>query len=158
MPRGTVIEVAHLFNSVPARRKFLKADKTEAAHIVQLCRLLAIAHPEVAFTLTEDGRRVFPVATVHDLARTRGGGLRAFDRCRVGGDWSRRRRAAPVGLVGRPGAGRSTRGDLICYVNRRPVENRTLNYALIESYHAYLPRGRYPLAFLFLELPPPRST
>jgi DNA mismatch repair protein MutL len=49
MPVGTVIEVAHLFNAVPARRKFLKTDPTETAHITYNCRLFAVAHPNVAF-------------------------------------------------------------------------------------------------------------
>ena len=58
-PVGTRIEVAHLFNSVPARRKFLKRDETEAAHIVAGVRLYALAFPQVAFVLIEDGRVIF---------------------------------------------------------------------------------------------------
>src|SRR5437764_8350212 len=58
-PVGTRIEVTHLFNSVPARRKFLKTDQTEAAHIIQCVRLYALACPQAAFTLIEDGRIVF---------------------------------------------------------------------------------------------------
>src|SRR3954464_10480895 len=58
-PVGTRIEVTHLFNSVPARRKFLKTDQTEAAHIVHCVRLYALACPQTAFTLIEDGRVVF---------------------------------------------------------------------------------------------------
>src|SRR3954469_6444562 len=58
-PVGTRIEVTHLFNSVPARRKFLKTDQTEAAHIVQCVRLYALACPRTAFTLIEDGRVIF---------------------------------------------------------------------------------------------------
>ena len=59
MPVGTVIEVAHLFNSVPARRKFLKTDPTESAHITYTCRLFAVAHPQLAFRVLENGRNVF---------------------------------------------------------------------------------------------------
>src|ERR1043165_9094502 len=58
-PVGTRIEVTHLFNSVPARRKFLKTDQTEAAHIVHCVRLYALACPQTAFTLVEDGRVAF---------------------------------------------------------------------------------------------------
>jgi DNA mismatch repair protein MutL len=58
------------------------------------------------------------------------------------------------GLIGRPGAGRTTRHELITFVNARPVDSRTLNYALIESYHESLPKGRYPLAFVFFEIDP----
>jgi DNA mismatch repair protein MutL len=58
------------------------------------------------------------------------------------------------GLIGRPGAGRATRHEMIVFVNQRPVDSRTLNYALIESYHESLPKGRYPLAFVFFECDP----
>lgn len=154
MPQGTVIEVAQLFNSVPARRKFLKTDKTESAHIITLCRLLAIAHPEVAFTLVEDGRRVFQSPVCPTLRERVGevyGRALAEDLVEIE---AARGPLRLTGLIGRPGAGRTTRGEMLCYVNRRPVDNRTLNYALIESYHAWLPKGRFPLAFLFLEIPP----
>ena len=59
MPVGTVIEVAHLFNSVPARRKFLKTESTESAHIAYTTRLFAVAHPQIAFSLLENGRTLF---------------------------------------------------------------------------------------------------
>src|SRR6185503_14882774 len=55
------------------------------------------------------------------------------------------------GLIGRPGVGRATRHEMIVFVNQRPVDSRTLNYGLIESYNESLPRGRYPLAFVFFE-------
>jgi len=58
------------------------------------------------------------------------------------------------GLIGRPGVGRATRHEMVIFVNQRPVNSRTLNYALIESYHESLPKGRYPLAFLFFECDP----
>jgi DNA mismatch repair protein MutL len=59
-----------------------------------------------------------------------------------------------AGLVGRPGLGRATRHEMICFVNQRPVDSRTLNYALIESFHESLPKGRYPVAFVFFEIDP----
>jgi DNA mismatch repair protein MutL len=58
------------------------------------------------------------------------------------------------GLIGKPGVNRSTRHELLMFVNRRPVDSRTLNYALIESYATALAKGRYPVAVLFLELDP----
>ena len=58
------------------------------------------------------------------------------------------------GLFGRPGLGRSTRHDMVAFVNSRPVDSRTLNGALIESYRESLAQGRYPVAFLFLEIDP----
>ncbi|MGC9451096.1 MAG: DNA mismatch repair endonuclease MutL [Oceanipulchritudo sp.] len=153
MSPGTEVMVSRLFQSVPARRKFMKTDRTEAAHILQMCRLLAVAHPEVAFSLIEDGHEVFRTPACPDLlqrvreifGKRRAGELFPFAFEREG--------IRVRGLLGRPGVGKSTRAEMVTYVNRRPVDSRLLNYALIESYHRYLPRGRYPAAFLFVELP-----
>ncbi len=153
-PVGTRMEVAQLFNSVPARRKFLKTDRTEAAHIITCVRLYALAFPEVAFTLIEDGRVVFksPECTAlsdrvaeifgRQLAET----LVPIDVAENG--------LRLHGLIGKPGLGRATRHEMISFINRRPVDSRTLNYALIESFHESLPKGRYPAAFVFLEIDP----
>jgi DNA mismatch repair protein MutL len=154
MPPGTEVVVANLFQTVPARRKFMKTDRTEAAHILQMSRLLAIAHPEVAFSLVEDGHEVFRSPACPDYSqrvreifgKRRMEELLPID-CEVDG-------IRLSGLVGRPGSGRSTRSEMITYVNNRPVDSRLLNYALIESYHRFLPRGRYPIAFLFVQVPP----
>ncbi len=153
-PVGTRIEVTHLFNSVPARRKFLKTDQTEAAHIVQCVRLYALACPAASFTLIEDGRVVFRSPECVTLAeriaeifgRQTAESLVALEATEPGLRLS--------GLIGRPGVGRATRHEMIVFVNARPVDSRTLNYALIESYHESLPKGRYPLAFVFFECDP----
>jgi DNA mismatch repair protein MutL len=151
---GTSITVSHLFNSVPARRKFLKTDATESAHIIQTVRLYALACPATAFVLIEDGRVLFQSPVCTTLAE------------RVGEIFGRQLVAdlLPVamaeaglklsGLIGKPGVNRSTRHELLMFVNRRPVDSRTLNYALIESYATALAKGRYPVAVLFLELDP----
>lgn len=151
---GTRIEVAQLFNSVPARRKFLKSDPTEAAHIIHGVRLYALAFPEVGFTLIEDGRIIFRSPKCSTLLE------------RVAGIFGRQIAEGLVplesaeqsmrisGLIGLPGQGRATRHEMITFINQRPVDSRTLNYALIESYHESLPKGRYPVAFVFFELPP----
>ena len=153
-PVGTRIEVSHLFNSVPARRKFLKTDQTEAAHIVHNVRLYALACPNTAFTLIEEGRVIFRSPQCATLAeriaeifgRQIAESLIALDVAESGQRLS--------GLIGRPGVGRATRHEMIVFVNARPVDSRTLNYALIESYHESLPKGRYPLAFVFFECDP----
>ena len=153
-PVGTRIEVEHLFHPVPARRKFLKSERTEAAHIVQCVRLYALACPRVAFTLIEDGHAVFRSPECSELAE------------RVGEIFGRELAEALLpleaaepglrlhGLIGRPGAGRPTRQETIGFVNGRPVDSRTLHYALMESYRGTLPEGRYPPAVLFLECDP----
>ena len=153
-PVGTRIEVTHLFNSVPARRKFLKTDQTEAAHIVQCVRLYALASPRVAFTLIEDGRVIFGspecttlVERVEEIfGRQVADAVVPIESAEFG--------LKLTGLIGRPGVGRATRHEMIVFVNGRPVDSRTLNYALIESYHESLPKGRYPLAFVFFDCDP----
>jgi DNA mismatch repair protein MutL len=153
-PIGTRIDVEHLFEPVPARRKFMKADRTEAAHIVSCVRLYALSCPSVSFALIEDGREVFRSPQCPGLAdrvaeifgRNAAEGLVPLESAEGGIRLS--------GLVGRPGVGRSTRHDMVCFVNSRPVDSRTLNGALMESYRETLPQGRYPVAFLFLECDP----
>jgi DNA mismatch repair protein MutL len=153
-PVGTRIEVAQLFNSVPARRKFLKTDHTEAAHIIAGVRLYALAFPQVAFTLVEEGRIIFRSPECTELrdrvaeifGRQLAEGLVPIDVREPG--------LALRGLIGRPGVGRTTRHEMVTFINQRPVDARALNYALIESYHESLPKGRYPLAFVFLEIDP----
>lgn len=155
MPAGTRIEVSRLFSNVPARLKFLKSENTEAAHITRCVRLYAVAHPDIAFTLWENGREIFRSPAGTDL------------RQRVGAIWGqqladdliplREKESGGMkirGLVGRPGVSRASRAEMVTIVNGRPVDNRTMAYSLVESYHTLIPRGRYPLAFLFLEIDP----
>ena len=153
-PVGTRIVVSQLFNSVPARRKFLKSDATESAHIIHCVRLYALACPQAAFTLIEDGRAIFRspecATTGERVAEIFGRQIAESLLAIEVADGGMRLR----GLIGRPGVGRATRLEMITYVNQRPVDSRTLSYALIESYHDSLPKGRYPLAFLFLEIDP----
>ena len=151
---GTRITVTHLFNSVPARRKFLKSDTTESAHIIQTVRLYALACPQTAFTLIEDGRVLFqsPVCTTigervaEIFGRQLAADLLPVETAEAGLKFS--------GLIGKPGVSRATRHEMLMFVNRRPVDSRTLNYALIESYATSLAKGRYPVAVLFLDLDP----
>ncbi len=153
-PVGTRIDVEHLFEPVPARRKFLKSDRTEAGHIVNCVRLYALACPRTAFALYEDGREVFRSPECPGLAdrvseifgAQAAEGLLPLDYAEPG--------LRLTGLIGRPGTGRATRHDMVAFVNARPVDSRTLNGALMESYRESLPQGRYPVAFVFLECSP----
>ena len=155
MAPGTRIEVANLFHPVPARLKFMKSENTEAAHITRLVRLYAVAQPQVGFLLMEDGQEIFRSPAADNLA----------DRVRE--IWGRQLEAdllplAPVegvgmrvyGLLGKAGVGRSTRQEMVTIVNGRPVDSRVLAYSLVESYHTLLPKGRFPLAFLFFDIDP----
>jgi len=154
MPRGTRVEVSHLFNSVPGRRKFLKTEVTEATHLVHMAKLYALSHPSLTFTLIESGRTLFrsPACEV------------AADRVREIFGTGLSESLVPFqaedgefvmhGLLGKPGQSRSTRKEMIFFVNRRPVDSKTLSYAVLEAFHTFVPKGRHPLAILFLEVDP----
>src|ERR1039458_10270664 len=176
---GTSVEARQLFFNLPARRKFLRTEETEAAHIQHYLTLAALAYPEVAFTFQRDGRLIWQlpaVKTGSDVA-TRITALRERLRALYGGeqkllpvDFSTEMRSpedaedptgiAPStvfrlwGFIGAPGVSRSTREEQHLLVNRRPVENRGLNFALLEGYHTALMKGRYPVCCLFLEIDP----
>ena len=154
MPPGTRITVWQLFNSVPVRRKFLKTVATESAHIVHHTRLYALAHPEVSFALIDDGRTLFQTPAcpkLKDRVMEIFGKLATGNLIEVDEEESGLRLS---GLIGAPGHSRSSRHEMLIFVNNRPVESRSLGYALIESYYGHIPKGRYPVAFLFLEMPP----
>ena len=154
MPYGTRIEVSHLFKSVPGRRKFLKTEVTEAAHIIHISKLYALAHPSIAFSLIEGGRTLFRSPACEGFAErvreTLGKGLAE---CLAPIEFSEPGLSLE-GLIGKPGQSRPTRKEMIFFVNRRPVESKTLSYAVLEAYHTYAPKGRYPPAILFLSLDP----
>lgn len=154
MPPGTRVEVSHLFNSVPGRRKFLKTEVTEATHLIHMAKLYALAHPSVTFTLIEGGRTVFrspacdsPADRVREIfGRGLAESLTPMD--------AQENDLLLSGLLGKPGQSRSTRKEMIFFVNRRPVDSRTLSYAVIEAFHTFVPKGRFPPAILFLEIDP----
>ena len=155
MAIGTRIEVANLFHPVPARLKFLKSDETEAAHIIRLVRLYAVSHPTVGFLLREDGREIFrSPGNVPVLERVREiWGRQVAEEVSLMPVFERSGMRLS-GLLGRPGVSRGTRQDLVTVVNGRPVDSRTMAFALTESYHTLIPKGRYPLVFAFLEIDP----
>ncbi|MGC6455380.1 MAG: DNA mismatch repair endonuclease MutL [Coraliomargaritaceae bacterium] len=156
MPVGTVIEVAHLFNSVPARRKFLKTEATESAHIAYTTRLFAVAHPQIAFSLLENGRTLFrspPCENLRERIAEIWGKRLAEDLIPVEAE-DPKTGLALSGLTAKPGVGRSTRRELVTLVNDRPVDSRTLGFAVLDAYHGRIQKGRYPPAYLFLRIDP----
>ena len=147
---GTVVEVRNLFFNLPARRKFLRSESTETAHIEHIVTLCALAHPHVAFRFVVDERERFHLAPARSLA----------DRIRELYGHELLGQLVPVaaemidGFIGKPGISRSDRSQQLVFVNGRPVESKGINYALREGYHTALMRGQFPVTFLFLTVDP----
>ncbi|MCA1630843.1 MAG: DNA mismatch repair endonuclease MutL [Acidobacteria bacterium] len=151
---GTTITVRDLFFNVPARRKFLRSEATESFHLTNLVTHYALAHPEIAFTLTNNGREVLRCSTAADL-RERAYqifGAEFLDSLLevAGGD---ERVARVRGYVSAPRERRTSRDAQYLFVNGRYVRDRLVSRALGEGYRTVLPHGVYPAALLFLEVP-----
>ena len=156
MPVGTKIEVSHLFNSLPVRRKFLKTDATESAHIIYTTRLFAVAHPHISFRLLDNARTVFQSPACNNLSDRIAeiwGRQMANDLIAVNYEESNKSLIIN-GLTAKPGVGRSNRRELVTLVNRRPINSRALGHAVLDAYHGRIQKGRYPPAFLFLTINP----
>ena len=153
-PRGTTIAVRDLFFNVPARRKFLRSEATESFHLTNLVTHYALAHPEIAFTLTNNGREVLRVAPATDL-RERAYqvfGTEFLDNLlEVSGGHPKIARVS--GFVSAPRDRRTSRDAQYLFVNGRFVRDRLVSRALSEGYRAVLPHGVYPAALLFIEIP-----
>lgn len=174
---GTSVEARQLFFNLPARRKFLRAEETESAHIQHYVMVAALAFPAVAFEFFKDTRAVWQLPAVKTADKF--GALRERLRALTGSDEKllpvdfsvelpeiasdeeetdapapSAARFAVWGFIGAPGVSRATREDQRVFVNRRPVENRGINFALLEGYHTALMKGRYPVCCLFIEINP----
>ena len=153
-PVGTLVRVEDLFYNVPARLKFLKQDATERRRIDELVTHYALAYPQVRFHLYQEGKpalltsgngnRREVLATLYgvEAGRQMLEVISEEDHLRVTGFIS------PTSLT------RSNRREIIFFINGRPVQDTALIAALVQAYHTLLMVGRYPIAVLFLEMPP----
>ncbi len=155
-PGGTIITVENLFYNVPARLKFLKADATEAGHIHRIVSHYALAYPHIRFSLQSDKRTTF---------QTNGNGelfdalvsVFSLETARQMIEVSGQEEADTVkafGYAGVPSLHRGVRDQIIFFVNRRWIQDRALNQAVIQAYHTFLPVRRYPIAVVNIELDP----
>lgn len=152
--RGAEFEIRDLFFNVPARRKFLKSEATESFHIANLVTHYALANPQLAFTLTNNGRESIRVTPTNDLRE------RAYQL--FGGEFisglievlSESGQMRVRGFVSSPSATRTTREGQYFFINGRYVRDRVIGKALSEGYRAMMPAGVYPSAMLFVELSP----
>lgn len=151
---GTDIEVRNLFFNTPARRKFLRTEQTEIGHIGDVVTRQAMARPEVRFRLTHNGRSlidVYSVARLEDrvaalLGRKASDGLRSLTVSE--GD------LALTGMLCDPNHSRASTAAIYTYINGRYVRDRVVQHAIMHGYRTLMPKGRYPIVVLFLDLLP----
>ena len=177
-PVGTTITVRDLFYNTPARRKFLKSEQTELAHIAALVTHYALAHPERHFELhsatqalliapavASTGDRLFQIFG-RDTAALMLATAAEIDFARAGlpepPPWKREQDYAPPdpgflrisGFVSKPELQKLNRNSIYVFVNHRLVRDRVVLHALTEAYRNIIPPTSFPVVLLFLEMPP----
>jgi DNA mismatch repair protein MutL len=159
---GTRVELRDLFYATPARLKFLKASRTELDHVEDVINRLAMAHPQIGFTLTNDERPALRLgAATADLLSDAAAARLARLAQVMGRDFADNALTLDVvregvrltGHIGLPTLNRATSAQQYLFVNGRPVRDRLLHGAVRGAYQDFLARDRHPLVALFLEPP-----
>jgi DNA mismatch repair protein MutL len=157
-PEGTSVEVRDLFYNVPARRKYLKQEATEFAHVNRVVTSYALANPDAAVTLEHDGRETFSTTGSGDLRETV---LSVYGREVAESMVDLREADLPegpldgvAGLVSDPETTRATREYLSTFVNGRYVTSGAVREAVVDAYGKQLAADRYPFAVIFLDVDP----
>jgi len=152
-PIGTTFTIEQLFYNIPVRRKFLKSEATESAHIINQVRLYALAYPQVHFTLKQEERIVFSSPRCQQLE------------ARIEELWPKRacknwlslnhtqENITLTGLICPPGVGYASSQDIHVFLNKRPISSTFFLSTLRECYRSYLPPKTHPSVFIFLKLP-----
>ncbi len=155
MPAGTIVSAADLFFNVPARLKFMKSEESERRRVTALVSRYAMAYPEVGFRLRLDGRETLDTSgsgNAQDVLSEVYGWEIARNVLRVAASGD-----GPVqvsGYVSPPTVHRSTRREVTLFVNGRWIQDPGLAAAVVQAYQGLLMVGRYPIAALFIHLPP----
>ena len=153
-PKGSNFAVRNLFYNIPARRKFLKSDNVEFRHILEEFQRVALTRPDIAFTLTHNGR------DIHVLKKAKSLKFRVTDLLGaqlVGEVMDIEADTSLVrihGFVGRPESAKKTLGNQFLFVNGRYFRSPYLHKAVMKAYEALIPEGTTPSYFIFLEVDP----
>jgi DNA mismatch repair protein MutL len=152
---GTLITIKDLFFNVPARRKFIKSPRTERQRINQFVQRFALAYPNVAFQLIQEGRAVFESSGSGDERELL---AKVFNleiaRAMIAIQPSSAAAFNIRGFISPPELNRSNRQGISLFVNGRWVQDARLSAAVVQAYHTLLMVGRYPIAVIFIDLPP----
>ncbi|PTX43645.1 DNA mismatch repair protein MutL [Christiangramia gaetbulicola] len=152
-PKGTGISVKNLFYNIPARRNFLKSDNVETRHIIDEFQRVALAHPDISFSLTHNGNELFqlPVASFRQRITNILGGKTNEKLVPVEEDTEI---VKVSGFVGKPEFAKKSRGEQFFFVNNRFIKSPYLNHAVVAAYEGLLKEKSYPTYFLYLEVDP----
>lgn len=156
-PVGTTVIVKDLFYNVPARRKFLKRDATEAASVSSVVEKMALSHPEISFRYVSDGETKFItsgdgklISAIYAIqGRAFGSTLEKVEY--TDGDM------ILFGYISRPDSPRGSRSAQNFFVNKRFVRSKTMMAALEEAFSSYIPRGKYPACCIHISLNPKQT-
>ncbi|WP_342225557.1 DNA mismatch repair endonuclease MutL [Rickettsia endosymbiont of Urophora cardui] len=156
---GTKIEIRDLFFATPARLKFLRTDKTELAATVDVVKKIALAHPEISFSLTHDGKTLLKLKGQNKDAENN---LKQRIIDVIGEDFIKNASYIDFkshdfsiyGYTSIPTYNRASSEDQFLFINNRPVKDKLLQVALRVAYQDYMPRDRYPLCAIFLQVDP----
>ena len=151
---GTTMEVRNLFFNTPARKKFMKSERTESSKISDIITKLALTRPDVAFTFINNGRTVLQTGGTGDDLETIAAIYGAAVAKEVFPVTYENENFTIHGFVGKPSLLKSTRAWQTCIVNRRVIHNAVVFKAIENAYHAMLPKSGYPFALLYVETDP----
>ena len=153
MPPGTSIAMKNLFFNVPARRNFLKSNASEMRHIVEEFMRIALAFPEIFFSLTANGQELFHLekgSLKQRLVQVLGSSYNA----RLVSVQENTDYLNIYGFVGKPDTARKTRGDQYFFVNNRFIKSPYLNHAVMSAYQELIPSDSFPAYALFIDIDP----
>lgn len=157
LPPGTAITVRDIFFNVPARRKFLRSEHTELAHIASLVTHYSLAHPSRSFELTHAGRvllRADPVTTPAERVFQVFGGETLDELVVLEPRPAQEGRFTLSGFISRPQIQKSNRNSIFLFVNRRLIRDKLLLHAISAAYYNLIPPASYPFALLFMDCDP----
>lgn len=151
-PQGTTIEVRNLFQKTPARFKHLKSPQYEFSLISDIVQKFALSHPEISFYLSHDGKQIFQTKGTNHLQEVL---MQIYGRdvaksaiAISHGDYDYQ----ITGYIAQPNFNRATKYYMTLFINQRMVRNYHLQKAIIDAYSAYMPKDRYPIVVLNIEM------
>ena len=154
---GTTVTVRDLFFNVPARRKFLRTEQTELAHIASLVTHYSLAHPSKSFELVHEGRQLLsasPVATAAERVFQVFGAETLDELVEIAPRSAQEGRFTLSGFISRPQVQKTNRNSIYLFVNRRLIRDRLLLHAITAAYANLMPPSAFPFALLFIDCDP----